>query len=58
MLDFGISEESIAVMAQQLLSIALVTKEGHNTHMQITQMYLEIFKKLKEEMLPKEATDE
>jgi hypothetical protein len=51
---FEISESELAVTAQQLLSMSLCTKEGHFTHIQITEMYIAIFKKLKEELMDSE----
>jgi hypothetical protein len=58
MFDIGLSDDSIAVMAQQLLSISLATKEGHYTHLEITDMYLEIFKKLKEQLVTTDSVVE
>lgn len=42
--------ENIAVMANSLLSMSLATKEGHFTHIEITNMYIEIYNKLKSEL--------
>lgn len=51
MFEFGVSEETIASLAQSILSYSLLGNEGHFNYDQITEQYLTIYKRLKKEML-------